>query len=83
MLCTPQCAGDRVGLRDAVRAYVYHANNEAVHLKRHRRCLGYAPAAAANAVPSLLAYTQDEEVGLEPAEKSERAYEARLPMPHA
>jgi predicted nucleotidyltransferase len=34
--------------------------NEAAHLKRPLRRLGYELAATSNAVPSLLAYTEDE-----------------------
>ena len=34
--------------------------NEAAHLKRHLRRIGYELAATSEAVPSLLAYTQDE-----------------------
>ena len=34
--------------------------NDAAHLKRHLRRIGYALAATSEAVPSLLAYTEDE-----------------------
>lgn len=34
--------------------------NEAGHLKRQLRCIGYELAATSDAVPSILAYTQDE-----------------------
>ena len=34
--------------------------NEAAHLKRQWRRIGYALAATSDAVPSILAYTQDE-----------------------